>query len=206
MKKIYHADFHIPKWSDLDVKQLKDRDIKGVILDVDGTIVHNGKLVPGTQAMLEKLEQNGIAVAILTNNILIKKELLTILQLDRKYIKTFALKPFPQGYRYIEENLGYPPDKLAMITNNSLLDILGANLRGMYTVKVLEHETFLEKKVRGFHASLRRNFTSKKQEKDRAKIFRKKQKQNGVEEKKENGKIREILKEEVEKVEEQEKT
>lgn len=172
MKKLYKAEWHIQKWADLDIDFLKKQHIEGVLLDVNGTLMSRGKLVPGAQRILRRLQDEKIKIAILTNNTSVNKQLLKILQLDKKYIQTFAMKPFPYGYQRMETRMGCLPENLAMITNNSLLDIVGANIRGMHTIKVLEHETKVERTIRKCHAGIERRFISQKKEKQKQKAFR----------------------------------
>ncbi len=148
-KKIFHANEHIFTLQDLQIEKLKKKGIKCIAFDVNGTLIYHGKIVKSASKKIRELKEAGFQITILSNNPFLDKKVEKLVQLNKKYIKGLAMKPFPQGYRYIEKVTDCTPNEIAMITNNSLLDIFGANRRGFYTIKVLEHELKMEREIRG---------------------------------------------------------
>lgn len=148
-KTTIKADQNIHNWNELDVDYLiTEKGIKCVVLDVDGTITHERKILPGVKETIEELRKKNVQVAILSNNFAIDKKIHQELQVDKKKVRMLAFKPFQSGYKHIIKVTKCKPEEIAMITNNSFLDVFGANRSGMYTIKLLEHENRLEKMLR----------------------------------------------------------
>lgn len=121
---------------DVDYEGLQDRGIKAVIFDLDNTIARWGdeRLEEEIMELFERITSMGLRVAVLSNS-------------RREDIENFIEKlPFPhlfnankpgkKGFRSIMEDLGVTGSEAAMVGDQLLTDVLGANRLNMYTIRV----------------------------------------------------------------------
>ena len=68
--KKFQADLYLTDLNDLSPKLLIDRGIKGVIFDLDDTLIaeHTGKLSEKIVKILEECKDAGLKTGIVTNN------------------------------------------------------------------------------------------------------------------------------------------
>ncbi len=122
--------------TDIDIEMLAQAGIKGLILDLDSTLVepHSAKLTPEASAWLERACQR-FAVAIASNN---KNEvyldqirnILTIPVVGR------AAKPSRKAFHKLMTDFHLEAHQVAVIGDRPLTDIWGGYRAGMKTVLV----------------------------------------------------------------------
>ena len=128
------ADAYFEKVEDISPEYLAAHTIRGIILDIDNTIVADSK-TEVSRTVCEWLKNTGLPVCLLSNG----KE-----QRVKQFADTFKLcyvskanKPFKKGYVKAAELLGIRDlRKLAVIGDQLFSDILGGNTAGCYTIKV----------------------------------------------------------------------
>ena len=124
---------------EISIEFLKENKIKGLILDVDNTLIDLEKNMPkGTKKWCEELKQEGIQFCILSNSN--KKEKIEKIgkELGIKYFY-FAMKPLKRGFKkavkyFYEKNIEI--ENIAVVGDQIFTDILGANRMKLYPILV----------------------------------------------------------------------
>ena len=134
--------------SDISLDYLiNDRKIKGLIFDFDGTLSIHRKVSIETLNFIKRSKESGLKVSVLSNNIHLSKALLKILSINT--IKKFALKPLRNPFLKMAKRMKLPPNKIAVIGNNRISDVLGANRAGMYSIYIQDmNNYFYKRKIR----------------------------------------------------------
>ncbi len=122
--------------TDLDVALLQSQAVRGVVLDVDDTLVpaHEQTIPPGVALWIDQLKTIG-PVWLVSNNVLAHRIGDIAEQLHCPYI-CGAGKPSRRKLRQALQGMNLPPYETAMIGDRRLTDILAGNRLGMYTVLV----------------------------------------------------------------------
>ncbi len=136
------------KISDISLDYLvKDKKIKGLIFDFDGTLSIHQKISIETLNFIKKSKDYGLKVSVLSNNIYLSKALLKILSINT--IRKFALKPLKKPFLDMAKRMKLSPDKIAVIGNNRISDVYGANRAGMYSIYIQNiNSFFLKRKIK----------------------------------------------------------
>lgn len=113
---------------------LKENKIKGLILDVDNTLIDYDKnLIEGAKEWCDNLKENKIKICILSNTNKIKKVEKVAKILDLEYIY-FAHKPNKKGFYKAQELLRLKAEQIATVGDQVFTDVLGGNKVGMFTI------------------------------------------------------------------------
>lgn len=134
--------------TDINLDLLKDKGIKGIILDVDNTLtMHNSQTVQQIVLdWLENMKQNGIKLTIVSNNS--KKRIKPFAnKIGLEYI-SFGCKPLTKGLTQAIRKMGLKNKEVAIVGDQIYTDIVGGNLKGLFTILVVPFElenTFLFK-------------------------------------------------------------
>lgn len=126
----------------IDYRKLYQRGYRGVIFDIDNTLVPHGKdSTPEVDELFRAIRAVGLRPLLLSNNseARIRRFLKNI---DALYIDQ-AQKPRPANYRRAAELLGVDRSQVVFIGDQVFTDILGANLSGIDSilVKFIGHDT-----------------------------------------------------------------
>lgn len=128
------ADEYFEKLEDISFQYLAAHNIIGIVLDIDNTIVIDGK-EDISQSVFKWIKDIKLPVCLLSNG-------------KKRRVKLFAdafgvcyiyraSKPFKKGYIRAAELLGIEDlTKIAVIGDQLFSDILGGNIAGCYTIKV----------------------------------------------------------------------
>ena len=155
----------LQKYTDLDMKDLKDRGFSVVLLDIDNTIAvpNTGSCDETAERFIRDLQQNGFRVIIFSNNTE-KRVKMFLRGLDVEYV-CWALKPLPFSYRRICRQIGVDPSHVAVMGDQLLTDILGANLSGCYGIycrQLQEQDSFMTSINRKLEKSIWRHVLHEK--------------------------------------------
>ncbi len=120
--------------TEVDLERLKEDGIKGLLLDVDGTLTKLGKLRPGVKEWVDRAKELQYKIALISNNPVIDSNVLK--ELNIEHVKLFACKPLIRSFVFLASQLEINPETTMVIGNNSVIDILGANRAGMQSLKV----------------------------------------------------------------------
>ena len=119
----------------IDYKKLYAQGFRGLIFDIDNTLVHHGE--PSTERvdkLFLYLKKIGFKTILLTNNDENRVQLF-IKNIDTDYICD-ADKPSPEAYLKALEKLGLPKEQTVSLGDQMFIDIVGANCVGIPTILV----------------------------------------------------------------------
>ena len=131
--KLY-PDLYLTNIKEITLELLQKNKIKGLILDVDNTLIDYDKnLLEGAKEWCDNLKQNNIKICILSNTNKVKKVEKVAKILDLEYIY-FAHKPNKKGFYKAKELLGIKEEEIATVGDQIFTDVLGGNKVGMFTI------------------------------------------------------------------------
>lgn len=120
----------------INYELLEKNNIKGLILDMDNTIIdYNKNVLEGAKKWCDDLKEKNIKLIIVSNSN--KKEKLekTSKELDIPYIM-FAKKPFKKGLLKASKTLQLNPENIATVGDQIFTDVLGGNRCKMFSILV----------------------------------------------------------------------
>ena len=114
----------------LDAAAFKARGIKGVILDIDNTLVSpNAPADENSRRWIAALKEEGIECFILSNNSE-KRASSFAAEVDCAYLAK-ARKPRADGFLKAVSRLGTNPDETVVLGDQLITDVLGAHRAGL---------------------------------------------------------------------------
>ncbi len=135
MLKRYYPGGYADSVFDIDFEGLYDKGYRGLILDVDNTLVHHGDdSNPRVDALFQRLHAMGFATLLLSNNSARRLERFKK-NIDTIYIAE-AEKPKPESYYKALTMLELQPAQVICIGDQIFTDILGANRSGLASILV----------------------------------------------------------------------
>ena len=127
---------------------LKKNNIKGLILDVDNTLIdYYRNLVDGAEKWCEELKNEGIKCIILSNSNKRSKVEEVAEKLNIDYIM-FAKKPLKSGFKRALSKLELKPEEVAVVGDQLFTDVIGAKRMNMFSIlvkQVGEKDIFITK-------------------------------------------------------------
>ena len=129
-------DCRVASFDDIDPSQLKNQGFKGVIADLDNTLVvaETGLATPELVRWLESLKKVGLQVMIVSNNR--RRRVAQVADaLNLPYISR-ARKPASWAFRQALGQLKLTPDETVMVGDQLLTDVFGGKRLGLYTILV----------------------------------------------------------------------
>jgi len=133
---ILYPNYYCKNVTEIKSDFLKEHNIKGLILDVDNTLIDiDRKLLDGAKEWHDNLIKEGFKTIILSNTNKIDKveSVANILQIE--YIN-FAKKPFKSGFLKAKQKLDLPAQNIAVVGDQIFTDIIGANRSDMFSILV----------------------------------------------------------------------
>lgn len=135
MLRRYFPYEHVDSVFSIDYRKLYDLGFRGIIFDIDNTLVHHGKdSTPTVDALFRSIHQTGLKTVLLSNNGVDRIERF-LRNIDSPYISN-ADKPEPDNFRRAVELMGIREDQAVMIGDQIFTDILGANRCGIPSILV----------------------------------------------------------------------
>ncbi|MFZ5898594.1 MAG: YqeG family HAD IIIA-type phosphatase [Bacillota bacterium] len=129
-----YPDQFVPSLFDIDVEALKARGIRGLIFDLDNTIVERGasEFTPEVMHWLERLREEEFRIAIVSNN----RTRRAVLMAEEAGIPAIfnASKPLRRPFKRALKILGTKPEETAVVGDQIFTDVFGGNRLGMYTI------------------------------------------------------------------------
>lgn len=128
---------HVKTVFDINPILLKEKGIKGIITDLDNTLVpwDVADATPEVIEWLDKMQEHGLKVTIISNN-------------NEKRVKTFseplnipflpsARKPLRRTFNMGARLMELKNNEIAVVGDQLLTDVLGGNLAGFHTILVV---------------------------------------------------------------------
>ncbi|HAA38257.1 MAG TPA: YqeG family HAD IIIA-type phosphatase [Firmicutes bacterium] len=121
---------------DINLSSLKAKGIKGIITDMDNTLLawHSSEITPTAAQWVNEVRQADLKIAIVSNNSPARVEELSA-QLGVICIAK-AVKPRRSAFRSIAAQFNLSPQEMAVVGDQLFTDVLGGNRAGMYTILV----------------------------------------------------------------------
>ena len=134
---------------DLKPNELKELGIKGIIFDLDNTIIPWDSQHMSTEMMewLHRLIAEGFQLCLVSNNM--GNRVKTIAEIFGIPFVSRAYKPAKSGFRQAVVSMKLPPNQVAVVGDQLFTDILGGNRLGLFTIWVtpLSAKEFIGTKI-----------------------------------------------------------
>ena len=137
MLKLLTPDLHVESVFRLDPEKLKKNNIKGLIIDIDNTLVswETKYATEKIKQWLLSLKREGFEVCLVSNNtkdrVVIFNEELKLPAIHR------ALKPRIGAFKKAMKIIGTTAENTAVVGDQIFTDVLGGNRIGLFTVLVI---------------------------------------------------------------------
>ncbi|WP_440895913.1 YqeG family HAD IIIA-type phosphatase [Amphibacillus sp. Q70] len=160
MLKLFLPDQHVKSVFEIRPEHLKEKGIRGVITDLDNTLVAWNEAHPNDKVhnWFKQMEQSGIDVMIISNNNKDRVELFSK-PLNRPYVYK-AKKPLKRAFLKAAEKMGYKQTEIVVIGDQLLTDVLGGNRSGFQTILVVPIVS-TDDKITKFNRSIERFILNK---------------------------------------------
>lgn len=151
MLKFLCPDMYSESVFALTPEELKKKGIKGIICDLDNTLVKWDEPDPGADAVewLQMMKEHGFKICIVSNTLTERASRISkILSVPAI---SGAIKPSRRAFIKALGCLGTEPHNTAVIGDQVFTDVLGGNRAGMYTILVVpmsRNEFFMTRLVR----------------------------------------------------------
>lgn len=121
---IFYPNIYLNNVKDIKIEFLKTNNIKGLLLDVDNTLIDfDLKILEGAKEWCDGLRKEGIKLCILSNTNKIEKVKRVAKELELPYIN-FAKKPFKKGFRRAIDLLRLDAKNVAAVGDQIMTDVL----------------------------------------------------------------------------------
>lgn len=133
---LFYPDIYINSVLDISIDLIEKNNIKGLILDVDNTLIDYDKvLLEGAKEWCKALKEKGIKFFIVSNSSKKEKVKNVADALEIPYIN-FAKKPFKKGFLTAIKMMELKPENVAAVGDQLFTDVLGANRCKMVSILV----------------------------------------------------------------------
>lgn len=155
MLKLFTPDYYIHAYHALRVQYLLKHDIRVLLCDIDNTLVAHDEALPDAHviAFIKAIQTAGIEVIFISNNV--EERVITFAHAMDVKCYPFAMKPLPKTYRKIIKDIGVDKQHIAVLGDQLMTDILGANVMGLHTIltaQVVERDLSFTKFNRFFES------------------------------------------------------
>lgn len=137
MLKNFLPNEHVKSVFDIHPEVLKQRGIKGIITDLDNTLVawDVKDATPEVVKWFQQMDEQDIKIMIISNN---KRERVKIFSepLNTPFVFS-ARKPLSRAFKTAARQMGLKKEDIVVIGDQLLTDVLGGNSAGFYTILVL---------------------------------------------------------------------
>lgn len=134
-KKFYPQEYYTSTYK-IDFKEYYDRGYRGILFDIDNTLVpHDAPADEKAIRLIKKLKDIGFKICLVSNN---KESRVAKFneKLQVEYIFK-AGKPLKKGYLKAMETLGTTVDNTMFVGDQLFTDLWGANTTGIYSILVM---------------------------------------------------------------------
>ncbi|MHB0935626.1 MAG: YqeG family HAD IIIA-type phosphatase [Armatimonadota bacterium] len=137
MFKFFRPRHTVRCFDELNHEVLREFGIRGVMIDLDNTLVPwpSIDLHPTAEEWVQCLQGEGIQVCLVTNALHRTRAHTAAVPLGVPFVHQ-ASKPHWKGFKRGMEILGTRPEETAMVGDQVFTDIFGGNLLGLFTVLV----------------------------------------------------------------------
>ncbi len=133
---VLKPDDLLPHISDITPEFLAARGLRGLLLDLDNTLVPYGSYADEAEMLHWARELRGAGIRLyLLSNATGKRAAFWLERLGFAGVG-LAGKPNPRAFARAAAELGLPPQQVGMVGDQVFTDVLGGNLAGLHTILV----------------------------------------------------------------------
>ena len=155
---------YINRITEIDLTFLNENNIKGLILDVDNTLIDIVRnVLEGLEEWANKMIDSGIILYIVSNSNKKDKVKKIADQLNIPFIY-FATKPLKRGLRKAAKDMNLSYNNIAVVGDQIFTDVLGANRLKMYSILVepiCEKDFLITRMNRKFESIVKKKIVKK---------------------------------------------
>lgn len=139
-------NMQVRKITDITIEMLRENNIKGMILDVDNTLIDLDRVpLEGIKEWMDNMKNEGIKFCIASNSLKKDKIEKVAKMLDIPYVH-FSAKPTKIGLKKAKQILGIENNEnIAEVGDQLFTDVLGTNRMKMFSILT---EPLCEEKVK----------------------------------------------------------
>ena len=139
-------NMQVRKITDITIETLRENNIKGMILDVDNTLIDLDRVpLEGIKEWIDNMKNEGIKFCIASNSLKKDKIEKVAKMLDIPYVH-FSVKPTKIGLKKAKQILGIENNEnIAEVGDQLFTDVLGTNRMKMFSILT---EPLCEEKVK----------------------------------------------------------
>lgn len=128
---------HVEDIFEIDPLQLKEKGVKGIITDLDNTLVawDVKDATDDIKRWFHLMEEHGIQVTIASNNKEARVKLFSE-PLDTSFIYS-ARKPLSNAFKKAQKRMNLKKGEIVVVGDQLLTDVLGGNFAGFHTILVV---------------------------------------------------------------------
>ena len=135
MFESYFPAAHVKSVFDIDYAKLYSLGIRGIIFDIDNTLVHHGDdATEEIEELFKKIHAANLKTVLLSDNSEARVKRF-VRNIDTPYVYS-AKKPAREGYERALELLGTEKENTIAVGDRIFIDIVGANSFGIRSVLV----------------------------------------------------------------------
>lgn len=136
MLNIFFPALYVDKVQDIDLGILAKNNIKGLILDIDNTLVspHIKEADENAVKWIQRVKEEGFKICIVSNAS--KKRVIKFNERLKVFAIHRALKPSSKAFRKAAQLLDDGLNEIAVIGDQIFTDVYGGNRLGMFTILV----------------------------------------------------------------------
>lgn len=133
---ILYPDLYCEDVTKITIEILRKNNIKGLILDVDNTLIdYNRNMDKKVELWVKNLKKQEIKFCIVSNTNKHEKVKEVSEKLDIPYFY-FAKKPLKKGFLKAKEKMNLEEKNIAVVGDQIMTDIIGANRCKMFSILV----------------------------------------------------------------------
>ncbi|MGM0419622.1 MAG: YqeG family HAD IIIA-type phosphatase [Bacillota bacterium] len=144
-RELFQPDFHLQRINDIDLARLKSRGIKGLIIDIDNTIMpySETQLDDNVSVWVNRAKELEFKITFVSNTLPDRAEKV------EDYFDLLAYgysgKPFTKAFKRALADMKVANNQIAVIGDQIFTDVLGGNRAGFLTILVepLESKDFI---------------------------------------------------------------
>ena len=135
MFKNFYADAYFDKITDVSPSYLKEKGIRGIILDIDNTLIGHDVPVPDEKVLshLRLFESEGLKLCVVSNNTYERVKNFSA-KIEVEYFVHEALKPRAYGYNLAAKEMDLKMNEIAAIGDQIFTDVWGAKRAGAFAI------------------------------------------------------------------------
>lgn len=160
-----YPNLYLNNVKEIEYKLLEKNNIKGIILDVDNTLIDYYKnILDGVEEWCKNLQEKGIKFCIASNSNNKEKVRGIAQKLEIPYI-FFAKKPLKGGLKKAAQIMELKNNEVAVVGDQIFTDVLGANRCKMFSILVEpieEKDIFITKIKRPIENIIKKKYNRNK--------------------------------------------